>query len=163
MQGKKQEPKQKPDGFNLMIWVTRGWQTVGRCLAKLTNSWPVYDIDGKQLGNVSRRLGHLRRCWQTVGQSSALLANSWADTCMHRPRNPYQCLWKFSIILCKRTEWFWFSSSCVFWELAFVSSAFLRRVNAFESSAYGEEQNDSDFPVFVFFENFIICFQRICP
>ena len=36
-------------------------------------------------------------------------------------------------------------------------------INAFESSAYGEEQNDSDFPVFVFFENFIICFQRISP
>ena len=27
-------------------------------------------------------------------------------------------------------------------------------INAFESSAYGEEQNDSDFPVFVFFENY---------
>ena len=26
-------------------------------------------------------------------------------------------------------------------------------INAFESSAYGEEQNDSDFPVLVFFEN----------
>ena len=26
-------------------------------------------------------------------------------------------------------------------------------INAFECSAYGEEQNDSDFPVFVFFEN----------
>ena len=126
-----------------MIWVTRGWQTVGRCSAKLANSWPVYDIDGKQLGNVSRRLGQLWRCWQTIGQSSAMLANSWADTCMHRPGNPHQCLWTFSIW--RRAEWFWFSSICVFGELAFVSSAFLRRVNAFESSAYGEEQNDSDF------------------
>ena len=26
-------------------------------------------------------------------------------------------------------------------------------INAFERSAYGEEQNDSDFPVFVFFDN----------
>jgi len=89
-----------------MIWVTRGWQTVGRCSAKLANSWPVYDIDGKQLGNVSRRLGQLWRCWQIVGQSSAMLANSWADTCMHRPGNPHQCLWKFSIW--RRAEWFWF-------------------------------------------------------
>jgi len=62
----------------------------------MANSW----------GNVSRRLGHLWRCWQTVGQSSAMLANSWADTCMHRPGNPHQCLWKFSIW--RRAEWFWF-------------------------------------------------------
>ena len=26
-------------------------------------------------------------------------------------------------------------------------------INAFERSAYGDEQNDSDFPVFVFFKN----------
>ena len=85
---KKQEPKQKPDGFNLMIWVTRGSQTVGRSSAKLANSWPVYAIDGKQLGNVTR-VGCWRRPEHWVGTQLNIGSVSLSNTkrlltgCLH--------------------------------------------------------------------------------
>ena len=123
-----------------MIWVTRGWQKVGRCSAKLANSWPVYDIDGKQLGNVSRRLGHLWRCWQTVEQSSVMLANSWADTCMHRPGNPHQCLWKFSIW--RRAEWFWFFQFLCFLRISICFQRVTKRQSC--SSIFKQLVSDLD-------------------
>jgi len=124
--------------------VTRGWQTVGRSSAKLANSWPVYDIDGKQLGNVSRKLGHLQKCWQIVGRSSAMLANSSA---MHMLAEGWAIFGDVgkqlgSLRLCWQT---------VGQTLVCTDPGTL--INAFESSVYGEEQNYSDFPVLVFFEN----------
>ena len=50
MEGKTRTQNRKLDGFNLMILVTSGWQTVSWSLA----------------------------CWKTLGQYMAMIANIWA-------------------------------------------------------------------------------------
>ena len=112
--------------------------------SKAGKSWPVYDIDGKQLGKVSRKLGHLQKCWQTVGQSSAMLANSSA---MHMLA---EC-WAIFGDVGKQLSSLWLCWQTVGQTLVCTDPGTL--INAFVSSAHGEEQNDSDFPVLVFIEN----------
>ena len=72
---------------------------------------------------------------QTVGQCSAKLANSWPV---------YD-------IGGKKLGSLWLCWQTVGQTLVCTDPGTL--INAFECSANGEEQNNSDFPVFVFFEN----------
>ena len=66
-----------------MFWVSSGWQTVGRSLVKLANSWSVYGNVGKTFwaifDNVGKQLGSLWQCWQTVGQSFEGQIRTWSS------------------------------------------------------------------------------------
>ena len=86
-----------------MVGVRQSWQTVGRCMTLMANSWAMLAEGWAIFGDVGKQLGSLRLYWQTVGQT---LVCTDPGTLIN-----------------------------------------------FESSAYGEEQNDSDFPVLVIFEN----------
>ena len=79
-----------------MVGVRQSWQTVGRCMTLMANSWAMLAEGWASFGDVGKQLGSLRLCWQTVGQT----------------------------LVCTDPG---------------------TLINAFESSAYGEEQNDSDF------------------
>ena len=87
-----------------MVGLRQAWQTVGRCMTLMANSWAMLAEGWAIFGDVGKQLGSLWLCWQTVGQT----------------------------LVCTDPG---------------------TLINAFVSSAHGEEQNDSDFPGLVFIEN----------